>query len=513
MQAKRFIAADMRRALDMVRDELGEDAMILSTQRTTKGVELVVTLDAVPTDTDLNASHVDNTHDQTNIRHQVIASAAEKYSLAKDEEPVGTFSGKTKQQLADEMETARQRMLASRKAGSITLQEWANGTTLKSTPEQAPTLSKQPTASEVQLTNTLSHHQAVAEPVVEPEKSEDIRRLHDEINDMRSLLEGQLAQMAAMQKQQCQPQATEKESLQPKRQLGTKAAVAAVTPMPQTSNIVSVAKQMRQHLDDLGLHKACNDQLIASLNLTDKPELLNTDLLLQETLNHLTHSIPSTQADPVAAGGVYAFLGITGVGKTTTIAKLAARYVMQHGSQDVVLLTTDTYRIASSHQLESLANILNVTVKVVEDLEQLPALVEEARERALVLIDTPGMSYSDPLLKSHLQALRKCKAITNILVLSANSQYQVMKAAIHSYREAKLDYCVMSKLDECAHLGDAISVLVDHNLPLAYVTDGQSVPEDIDIVESSQLVARAQMLSHQTQADGMHISSFSYPSF
>ena len=179
----------------------------------------------------------------------------------------------------------------------------------------------------------------------------------------------------------------------------------------------------------------------------------------------------------------------------------------------MVLLTTDTYRIASSHQLESLANILNVTVKVVEDLEQLPALVEEARERALVLIDTPGMSYSDPLLKSHLQALRKCKAITNILVLSANSQYQVMKAAIHSYREAKLDYCVMSKLDECAHLGDAISVLVDHNLPLAYVTDGQSVPEDIDIVESSQLVARAQMLSHQTQADGMHISSFSYPSF
>jgi flagellar biosynthesis protein FlhF len=205
----------------------------------------------------------------------------------------------------------------------------------------------------------------------------------------------------------------------------------------------------------------------------------------------LAKGIPSTHSDPVAQGGVYSFLGMTGVGKTTTIAKLAARYVMEHGAEGVVLLTTDNYRIAAHNQLQSLAKILNVTVKVIDDLTEIPGYLEEYKNSPLVLIDTPGMSYTDPLLKPHLQMFKQCPQINNILVLSANSQYQMIKASLHSYRLAGLSYCILTKLDECAHLGDAIGVLFEQSLPLAYITDGQSVPKDISVLKSSQLVSRA----------------------
>jgi flagellar biosynthesis protein FlhF len=219
--------------------------------------------------------------------------------------------------------------------------------------------------------------------------------------------------------------------------------------------------------------------------------VVNKQRLWTHVLTELSRRIPKDLSDPVAKGGVYAFLGTTGVGKTTTIAKLAARYVMQHGPESIVILTTDTYRIASHNQLRSLAKILGVTVKVVEDLEQLPNHLANYQQYDLVLIDTPGMAYSDPMLKPHLHMLRQCIDVKSTLVLAANSQYQMMKASLHSYRLAGLDYCVLTKLDECVHLGDALGLLFEHDLPLTYTTDGQSVPEDIAVSKPTQLVARA----------------------
>ncbi|MEO0443126.1 MAG: flagellar biosynthesis protein FlhF, partial [Pseudomonadota bacterium] len=218
---------------------------------------------------------------------------------------------------------------------------------------------------------------------------------------------------------------------------------------------------------------------------------LSADHLWKEGLARLTRRIPSIDSDPVGTGGIYAFLGTTGVGKTTTIAKLAARYVMEHGAEQVALLTTDTFRIAAHDQLRSLGRILNVQVQVVNDLKQLPAILKKFSQQALVLIDTPGMSYSDPLLKAHLTALRQCRNVQNALVLSANSQYQLMQASLHSYRIANPRFCVMTKLDECASLGGAISLLTSNDLPIAYVTNGQAVPNDLAVIKPHQLLARA----------------------
>ncbi|ODS23702.1 hypothetical protein AB835_07320 [Candidatus Endobugula sertula] len=208
-------------------------------------------------------------------------------------------------------------------------------------------------------------------------------------------------------------------------------------------------------------------------------------------LAELARHIPYDISDKIAKGGVYAFLGTTGVGKTTTIAKLAARHVIHHGAEKLVLLTTDNYRIASHNQLKSLAMILNVQIKVVEDLKQLPLLVKSLSDYDLILIDTPGMGYTDPLLKSHLHIFKQCPQVNNLLVLSATTQYQMLKASLHSYYIAGLNGCVLTKLDECAHLGDALSMMSEHSVPLAYVTDGQSIPDDIAVLKPSQLISRA----------------------
>jgi flagellar biosynthesis protein FlhF len=476
MQAKRFVAADMRRALDMVKEEFGEDAMIVSTERTSRGVEIVASLETA------FQSMVEN-HDLSTMpvspHQQNIANAASRFtSTAMPDVPVngtqsvGIASGKTKQQLAEEMDIANRKMLASRKAENMTIGEWANQ------PSNEPVSSPVKQAVENPQRGVVNNI-----PVQSAVDNEEIKRLHHEIAEMRDTLEVQLMQMAETQERQYI------ESLS-HTNVSSAAMTATTTSAINDKNTIPVVSEIRYQLELMGLPNACNDQLIASIKDNNMP-INNKQLLWTHVMAELTKKIPSDVSDPIAKGGIYSFLGTTGVGKTTTIAKLAARYVMEHGSNNVVLLTTDTYRIAAHNQLQSLAKILNVTVKVIENLQELPRYISECRHHSLVLIDTPGMGYNDPLLKQHLHILRECKQVNNMLVLSANSQYQMLKASLHSYRLAGLHSCVLTKLDECANLGDALGVLYEQHLPLSYTTDGQSVPKDLSVSKPPQLITRA----------------------
>jgi len=504
MQAKRFIAADMRRALDMVKTEFGEDAMILSTERTAKGVELVATGESdLSEDPINNPSYGLDDHTKTsgvgqqdtgnaNSRFQSVESgisvpvSAKPFTSAFDSQShrrtsKGLASGKTQDELAQEMELANRKMLAARKAENMTLEKWADIETAKLAPASEAGSASRPNAS---ITSHVgSHTEAGAarhssdlvsktEAAIlreQQQKSDDeISRLHLKINDMRNTLEIQLSEMAGLQ---------ERQLFESQQRI-------------DTETITPVAIEIRQQLNLLGLRSSCNDQLMSAMN-DDTIDSHNKQMAWTRVLAELANKIPYDASDIVAKGGIYAFLGTTGVGKTTTIAKLATRYVMKHGPENIVLLTTDNYRIASHTQLTSLAKILNISIEVVEVLDDLPNMVARLTDKALVLIDTPGMSYSDPLLKPHLSMLKECPSVSNLLVLSSSSQYQMMKASLHSYRIAGLKGCVLTKLDESASLGDAMSMLSEHRLPLSYITDGQAVPDDIAVVKSSQLITRA----------------------
>ncbi|MCY1285160.1 Flagellar biosynthesis protein FlhF [compost metagenome] len=180
------------------------------------------------------------------------------------------------------------------------------------------------------------------------------------------------------------------------------------------------------------------------------------------------------------------------MGKTTTLAKLAARYVLKYGAQNVALVSMDSFRIGAQEQLKTLGRILDVPVVQVDPGASLiQALAPLARKR-VVLIDTAGLPANDPALRLQLESLasRGIQA-KNYLVLAATSQSQVLKAAYHGYKRCGLAGCIITKVDEAASLGEALGLAIGQQLPVAYLADGPRIPDDLQVPRSHQLVSRA----------------------
>ncbi|MEX6503051.1 flagellar biosynthesis protein FlhF [Pseudomonas zhanjiangensis] len=209
-------------------------------------------------------------------------------------------------------------------------------------------------------------------------------------------------------------------------------------------------------------------------------------------LAHLAHAIQTPKQEPLEEGGVIALVGPAGMGKTTTLAKLAARYVLKYGAQNIALVSMDSYRIGAQEQLKTLGRILNVSVTAVDPGESLTQALAPLARKRVVLIDTAGLPASDPALRMQLEALasRGIKA-RNYLVLAATSQSQVLKAAYHSYKRCGLSGCILSKLDEATSLGEVLGLAIGQRLPVAYLTDGPRIPDDLQVPRSHQLVSRA----------------------
>ncbi len=209
-------------------------------------------------------------------------------------------------------------------------------------------------------------------------------------------------------------------------------------------------------------------------------------------LAHLAQSVPVLREELIEQGGVVALVGPTGAGKTTTLGKLAARYVLKHGSHSVALVTMDTYRIGAHEQLRTLGRILNVPVRVVDEQNSLSDVLSEFSNKRLVLVDTAGLQAQDPQLRGQLSDLAKQGAqVQTLLVLAATSQYRVLKAAWNNYRSSNLIGCVLTKVDEAATLGEALGLAMECRLPVAYVADGQRIPDDLSRGVGHQLVSKA----------------------
>lgn len=220
-------------------------------------------------------------------------------------------------------------------------------------------------------------------------------------------------------------------------------------------------------------------------------------------LAHLAHSIPVVRDELIEQGGAIALVGPTGAGKTTTLGKLAARYVLKHGSQHVALVTMDTYRIGAHEQLRTLGRILNVPVRVVDEQNSLSEVLDEFAGKRLVLIDTAGLQANDPHLNNQLSELAaQGRQVRTLLVLAATSQHRVLKAAYHTYKRCALSGCILTKVDEAATLGEALGLAMEHGLPVAYLADGQRIPDDLNRAVGHQLVSRAVSLaSNEAPAD------------
>jgi flagellar biosynthesis protein FlhF len=204
-------------------------------------------------------------------------------------------------------------------------------------------------------------------------------------------------------------------------------------------------------------------------------------------LRTLVEQVPVAALDVIADGGVYAVIGPTGVGKTTSIAKLAARAALQFGPESVGLVTTDTFRVAAREQLETFGQIMGVRVASATDAQSLTEALAALATRRLVLVDTAGMGQRDPRLPEQLARLAAADTgVTTLLALPANAASSAMQEIVDAFRTAQPAGCILTKTDEATSLGGALSVLIRSGLPLAYVANGQRVPEDLHLMRNRQ---------------------------
>lgn len=211
----------------------------------------------------------------------------------------------------------------------------------------------------------------------------------------------------------------------------------------------------------------------------------------QQVLERLKGEVQTLDEEFIDKGGVVALLGPTGVGKTTTLGKLAARYVLKHGAEGLALVTTDCYRIAAYEQLRTFGRILGVTVRVVDENNALDMTLKSLRNKSLVLIDTAGLNVRDPNLQTQMNLLGSTQArIRRFMVLPATSQAGVLLDTYEAYREAGLNGCVLTKLDEAVNLGEVLGLVLEKRLPVSYITNGQKIPDDVQLASPASLLAR-----------------------
>ncbi|MDR6410917.1 flagellar biosynthesis protein FlhF [Paraburkholderia terricola] len=195
-------------------------------------------------------------------------------------------------------------------------------------------------------------------------------------------------------------------------------------------------------------------------------------------------------------GGVFALMGPTGVGKTTTTAKLAARCVMRFGASKVALLTTDSYRIGGHEQLRIFGKILGVSVHAVKDGADLQLALSELRNKHIVLIDTIGMSQRDRLVSDQIAMLcRAGQPVQRLLLLNATSHGDTLNEVVQAYQRAPdqqpLAGCILTKLDEATNLGGVLDTVIRYKLPVHYVSTGQKVPENLYVATKKFLIKSA----------------------
>lgn len=294
---------------------------------------------------------------------------------------------------------------------------------------------------------------AVAKSAIEAQTIDAMDAVRSELNGLRELLEVQLGSMAWGQMQTHKPQ--------------------------QAS--------LWRRLQRMGFTAELSQQLLARVaNVSDARQAWRM------LLAHLSHAIRTPEQEPLEEGGVIALVGPAGMGKTTTLAKLAARYVLKYGAQNVAIASMDSYRIGAQEQLRTLGRILDVPVTHIDPTQSLTQALAPMLSKRVVLIDTAGLPATDAALRMQLESLAgKGINARNYLVLATTSQGQVLKAAYHAYKRCGLAGAILTKVDEAVNLGEALGLVILQGLPVAYLADGPKIPDDLQVPRSHQLVSRA----------------------
>jgi len=254
--------------------------------------------------------------------------------------------------------------------------------------------------------------------------------------------------------------------------------------------------ELLKELSEMGLARDLAERIAQQL-----PEGIDVSQARRFAFTALAQYLQLTGERWAEEGGRLAFVGTTGVGKTTSLAKIAVRWALRHGARELALIAADSARIGAADELRALGQLLGASVYVPERFADLPALLSQLSKYRLVLIDTPGASLRDPKFTARLAVLANCASrLDCVLVLSANTQAAALEEIVRRFEPANPKAALLTKLDEAASLGGSLSVLVRTQLRLCYVSDGQRVPEDLRPARALDLVSRAVALARDSGA-------------
>jgi len=372
MRIKRFVAPNMRLAMNLVREELGEEAVIMSTRQTDDSVEVTAAVDP------------------------------------------DRASSAMPSPINDSMQTP---------------------VTPQSTWQQP-------------MNSAQSH-------ALSSSAGADVGTLFHELKSMRAMLEQQLSGFAFQGMQVQSP----------------------------------IKVELLKRLAGLGMGWDLAQALVALVD--DQAQDVESEWRLLQA--ELLSKIPVMHDRLLEEGGVVALVGPTGVGKTTTIAKLAARFVLRYGVADCAMVTLDTYKIGAQEQLKIFADLIGVPLYTARTPGEFFRLLEQLSTRKLVLVDTAGLSQRDARLQEYLADSLEDDSgqIQTLLVVSAATQLSVLREIISAFGRMHPKACILTKLDEATSLGPALTLLAENRLALAYSTNGQRVPEDLMPITTRDLLDQA----------------------
>lgn len=507
MKIRRFVAADMRSALQMVREAHGPDAVILSNRRTDEGVEIVA------------ASNYDEGYVQRAIeeaqREAPAPAAAPAPALASMLRDTRTARA------ADAALAPSERWLRDLAAPAAALPA-SNATTA---PAPAPVTP--PASVDMLQTQAPAPVPAAFVAPAEPARfdldgptfAELLAAGHrDDTPGPSNNAAAPVAVLPPAPAAAPAPDAMDDGFPSPPATTSTVLSAVPTLPAPSSDRELS---QMRNELAQMRMMieremaRLTDERLRGSPARAQAMELMEDygfdagitrDTVLQipaDTpesrvrglmLALLSKRLPVCPVDPLTEAGVIALVGPTGAGKTTTIAKLAALYASQHQPRDIALVTTDTSRIGGREQLHSYGRQLGIAVHEADSETGLVSLLQKLQDYRLVLVDTAGLSQRDRALAGQLNWLRAARNVRTLLVLPANTHFADLDEVVRRFDSVRPQGVVLTKLDETGRLGSALSVAVDHQLPLTWVTDGQRVPEDLHRANAAHLVLRLEDL-------------------
>lgn len=440
MKIKRYLDTDMRKVLRRVREDQGPDAVILSNRRVDQGIEVVAAVD----------------YDEALIQHALgsePAAAEFRRAPAPQDETLDTaedinFRNETDVDvIASDLrrvEAAEALQESNQESNQEPILELVPVSVRQSTEKSTRDASVAVTAE----SSGVSSHEFAADSandndvqIASEETNASLSAMRSEILSVRELLESQLSGLVWKDSAKRSP----------------------------------VRAQILRNLARIGVAPD-----IANIIANRLEPIQDVKQIWRAPLAELARLIPVRDDTLIDNGGIVALIGPTGVGKTTTIAKIASRYAMTHGSDDIALICADAYRIGAKEHLTAFGQIIGVKVHAASTSTELSDLLDRLQSKQLILIDTEGMSQRDMELSNRLAAYgSNANRVHFYLALSAASQEAGLDETIRQFSKVPLAGAIVSKIDEAGQLGCVISALIRNDLSALWLSDGQRIPDDL----------------------------------